>query len=75
MEEPVVFLHGFNQDTLPALVEAVKKAARGGGIDPASIAFASSTVHNMDWKIRKLIKEVRREHETVMKRERAARDG
>jgi hypothetical protein len=75
MEGPVVFLHGFNQETLPAILGAVKKAAGEGGIDPASIAFASSTVHNMDWKIRKLIREVRREHETIMKKERAARGG
>jgi hypothetical protein len=75
MEEPVVFLHGFSGDTLLAIVGAVKKAAGDGGIDPASIAFASSTLHNMDWKIRKLIREVRREHETIMKKERAAKGG
>ena len=61
--EPVIFLHGFDQNTLFKIVDGVKKAAKEAGIDPASIAFASSTVNNMEWKIRKLIREVRKEHE------------
>jgi hypothetical protein len=72
MESPVVFMHGFDRDTLMRMVGAVKKAAGEAGIDPASIAFAASTVNNMDWKIRKLIREVRREHETIRRREQAA---
>jgi hypothetical protein len=63
MEPPVVFFHGFDKDSLFKLVEAVKAAAKETGLDPASIAFASSTVNNMEWKIRKLVREVRKEHE------------
>jgi hypothetical protein len=63
METPVIFLHGFSQEALFKIVDGIKKTAGETGIDPASIAFASSTVNNMEWKIRKLIREVRREHE------------
>jgi hypothetical protein len=63
--EPVVFLHGFSDTVLFELIKAVKKAARDGGIDPGLIAFASSTPNNMDWKIKDLIREVRREHEEL----------
>jgi hypothetical protein len=66
--EPVVFLHGFSQETLFKIVDAVKTAAKEAGVDPGSIAFASSTVNNMEWKIRKLIREVRKEHEQMRKR-------
>jgi hypothetical protein len=65
MEEPVVFLHGFGKNALFKILDAVKKAASDEGIDPASIAFASSTVNNMEWKIRKLIREVRKEHDAL----------
>jgi hypothetical protein len=61
--EPVIFLHGFSQDVIFKIVDAAKTAAKEAGVDPASIAFASSTVNNMEWKIRKLIREVRKEHE------------
>jgi hypothetical protein len=67
MESPVVFFHGFDRDRLFKMVEAVKTAAKETGLDPASIAFASSTVNNMEWKIRKLIREVRKEHEHMSK--------
>jgi hypothetical protein len=62
-EEPVVFLHGFEGDALMAIIQAVKKAAPRAGIDPAAIAFASSTPTNREWKIKDLIREVRQEHE------------
>jgi hypothetical protein len=65
MESPVVFFHGLDRDRLFKMVEAVKAAAKETGLDPASIAFASSTVNNMEWKIRKLIREVRKEHERM----------
>ena len=70
--EPVIFIHGLSGDALFAVVDAVKRAASEQGVDPASIAFASSTLNNMDWKIRKLIKEVRREHEMIGRKERGA---
>jgi hypothetical protein len=69
MESPVVFFHGFDRDRLFKIVEAVKTAAKETGLDPASIAFASSTVNNMEWKIRKLIREVRKEHEYMSRKE------
>jgi hypothetical protein len=65
VETPVVFLHGFSRETMFKVVDAVKAAAKEEGLDPASIAFASSTVNNMEWKIRKLIREVRKEHDTM----------
>jgi hypothetical protein len=67
MDNPVVFLHGFSEKVLFDLVEAIKRAARDGGIDPGAIVFASSTPANLDWKVRDLIREVREEH-TAMKR-------
>jgi hypothetical protein len=63
--EPVIFLHGFTREAMFKIVDAVKKAAKEADVDPASIAFASSTVNNMEWKIRKLIREVRKEHESM----------
>jgi hypothetical protein len=68
MESPVIFFHGFDHDRLFKILEAVKTAAKETGLDPASIAFASSTVNNMEWKIRKLIREVRKEHEHMGKK-------
>ncbi|MDR2021002.1 MAG: DUF3783 domain-containing protein [Treponema sp.] len=62
-EEPVVFLHGFDGDALISIIQAIKQAAPQAGIDPASIAFSSSTPTNRKWKIKDLIREVRQEHE------------
>ena len=67
--EPVIFLHGFSREIMFKIVDGIKKAAEEAGVDPASIAFASSTVNNMEWKIRKLIREVRREHEYMTRKE------
>jgi hypothetical protein len=69
MEPPVVFFHGFDNDRLFKIVDAVKTAAKETGLDPASIVFASSTVNNMEWKIRKLIREVRKEHGYMSRKE------
>jgi len=66
--EPVIFLHGFDKDTLFKLIDGIKKTAKEAGLDPASIAFASSTVNNMEWKIRKLVREVRKEHEVMARK-------
>jgi len=63
MEAPVVFLHGFTQDQLIAVMRAAKKAAAEAGMDPGAIAFASSTAANLEWKVRDLVTEVREEHE------------
>jgi hypothetical protein len=62
MDGPVVFIHGFEQKGLFAVIDAAKKAAQEAGIDPSSIAFASSTPVNMEWKVKNLIRAVRREH-------------
>ena len=66
--EPVVFLHGFDQETLFKVIDSVKKTAKEAGLDSSSIAFASSTVNNMEWKIRKLIREVRKEHDLLARK-------
>lgn len=75
MDNPVVFLHGFSDTLLFDMVKAVKKAARETGIDPDSIAFASSTPVNMEWKIKDLIRELRQEHKMVTQKESEKRDG
>ncbi|GHT83256.1 hypothetical protein FACS1894137_03900 [Spirochaetia bacterium] len=60
--EPVVLLHGFSDDALLAAVRAVKAAAAEAGMDPGSIAFSASTPTNLEWKVRALIRELRKEH-------------
>jgi hypothetical protein len=65
--EPVVFLHGFEEDSLLAVVRAIKAAAAEAGMDAGSIAFAASTPVNLEWKIKALIREVRKEHEHFQK--------
>jgi uncharacterized protein YqgV (UPF0045/DUF77 family) len=65
MDNPVVFLHGFSETALFDMVKAVKNAAREANIDPESIAFASSTPTNMEWKIKNLVRAVRQEHEMM----------
>jgi hypothetical protein len=67
-EEPVVFLHGFEGDALMTIIQAVKQAAPQAGIDPADIAFASSTPTNREWKVRNLIREIRKEHTYLLKK-------
>jgi hypothetical protein len=64
-ENPVIFLHGFEQETIFKIMRAVKKAAEEAGINSASIAFASSTPYNQEWKVKSLIREVRREHTAI----------
>jgi hypothetical protein len=61
--DPVVFLHGFEGNTLLYMVKALKKAASEAGLDAANIAFTSSTPTNLEWKVKALVREVRREHE------------
>jgi hypothetical protein len=62
-EEPVILLHGFEGNTLMYMVKALKKAAAGAGLDAANIAFTSSTPTNLNWTVKALIQEVRREHD------------
>ncbi|MDR2094060.1 MAG: DUF3783 domain-containing protein [Treponema sp.] len=63
MNGPVVFLHGFEEQALFSIVDAVKKAASAAGLDPANIAFSTSTPKNREWLVKKLLAEVRREHD------------
>ncbi|MDL2229122.1 DUF3783 domain-containing protein [Treponema sp. OttesenSCG-928-L16] len=63
MNEPVIFLHGFSREQLIAVMRAAKKAAAEAGMEPSSIAFASSTPNNLGWTVKDLIREVREEHE------------
>jgi ABC-type uncharacterized transport system substrate-binding protein len=65
MDNPVILIHGFEHETLIAIVRAVKKAAADAGVDPASIAFASSTAANIEWKVKDLIREVQQEHRAI----------
>jgi ABC-type uncharacterized transport system substrate-binding protein len=60
--DPVVVLHGFEDDALLAVVRAVKAAATEAGMDGANIAFSASTPINLEWKLKALIREVRKEH-------------
>jgi hypothetical protein len=62
MATPVVLLHGFSNDQALALLRAVKRAAPEAGLDPAGIAFATSTPTNLDWKLGDLVEEVAGEH-------------
>ena len=66
--EPVIFLHGFDQETMFKIIDGIKKTAKETGLDPASIAFSSSTPNNMEWKIRKLVREVRKEHDYMTRK-------
>lgn len=63
MEKPVVLLHGFSREQLLPIMRAAKAAAAQTGLDPADIAFTSSTPTNLEWKLKDLIQEVREEHE------------
>jgi hypothetical protein len=63
MNGPIVFLHGFEEDTLFSIIDAVKKAAANAGLDPADIAFSTSTPKNREWLVKKLLAEVCREHD------------
>ncbi|MDR3123739.1 MAG: DUF3783 domain-containing protein [Treponema sp.] len=67
--DPVVFLHGFNDETLMAVVHAVQAAAAKAGMDSGNIAFTTSTPVNLNWKVKALIREVRKEHDHFRKAE------
>jgi hypothetical protein len=69
--DPVVFLHGFEDEALLAVVRAVKAAAAEAGMDGKNIAFTSSTPVNLEWKLKALIREVRKEHDHFRKAEEA----
>jgi hypothetical protein len=61
-QDPVVFLHGFEDEALMAAVRAIKAAAAEAGMDSENIAFTTSTPVNLEWKMKALIREVRKEH-------------
>jgi pseudouridine-5'-phosphate glycosidase len=61
-QEPVVVLHGFPDEALMAAVRAVKAAVAEAGMDAGAIAFTTSTPTNLEWKVKALIREVRKEH-------------
>ena len=67
--DPVVFLHGFEDEALIAVVRAVKAAAAEAGMDSGNIAFTASTPVNLEWKTKALIREVRKEHDHFRKAE------
>ena len=61
-QEPVVLLHGFPDEALLPAIHAVKAAAAEAGMDAGAIAFTTSTPTNLEWKVKALIREVRKEH-------------
>ncbi|MDR0598402.1 MAG: DUF3783 domain-containing protein [Treponema sp.] len=61
--DPVVFLHGFKDEALLTVVRAVRAAAAEAGMDGGNIAFTTSTPVNLEWKMKALIREVRKEHD------------
>jgi hypothetical protein len=65
--DPVVFLHGFEDEALMAVVRAVKAAAAEAGMDGKNIAFTTSTPVNLEWKMKALIRAVRKEHDYFQK--------
>jgi hypothetical protein len=69
-QEPVVLLHGFEDETLMPIIRAVKAAAAEAGLDPGNIAFTISTPTNREWKLKALIREVRKEHSHFQNRDR-----
>jgi hypothetical protein len=50
-----------------AAVRAVKAAAAEAGMDSGNIAFTTSTPVNLEWKMKALIREVRKEHSLFRK--------
>ena len=60
--EKVIYLHGFDKKELFALVDLIKKNSE----DPKSIAFSTSTKNNLKMTLEQLIKEVRKDHKTMM---------
>jgi hypothetical protein len=57
----VVFLHGFAEGEIQAVMRAVRQAAR----DPQDIAFAMTTDSNKEWKVKVLVEHVAEEHERM----------
>ncbi len=62
MTTPVVLLHGFTDAQALALMRAAKQAAMSAGLNPADIAFATSTPTNLEWKLSELVVELAEEH-------------
>jgi len=60
--EKVIYLHGFDKKELFALVDLIKKNSD----DPKSIAFSTSTKNNLKMRLEDLIREVRKDHKTMM---------
>lgn len=67
MDTPVVLMHGFSSDQAIAIMRAARKAAQEAGADPASIAFATTTATNLEWKVKDFVQEVSQEHEYMKK--------
>jgi len=60
--EKVIYLHGFDKKELFALVGLIKK----NSVDPKAIAFSTSTKNNLKMTVEDLIREVRKDHKTMM---------
>ncbi|MFA6508009.1 MAG: DUF3783 domain-containing protein [Treponemataceae bacterium] len=65
MKAPVVLLHGFTKEQVLVLLRASKRAAAELGLDPASIAFATTTPTNIEWTVEDLLEHVAQEHECM----------
>ncbi len=63
MSQKIVILHGFEAEEAVAVMRAVKAAL------PAArdAAFATSTPHNLEWKLKELVEHVTEEHEAFLR--------
>ncbi len=62
-DHKVVFLHGFSQEEISRIMKGVRSVAA----DPGSVAFCMSTMNNLEWKVKDLLKDVAEEHEYMKK--------
>ena len=58
MNTRIVVLHGFEEEAMLAVMRAVKGALP----DPGSVAFASTTPTNLEWKVGDLVEHIGEEH-------------
>ena len=62
-DERLIFMHGFEREDVLKILRAIKTLVD----DPRGVAFTTSTPTNLEWKVKDLISEVRKEHEYMMK--------
>ena len=70
-DERVVMIHGFSREETVMVMRAVKSAVQ----DPAGVAFTTTTPTNLEWRVKELISEVRKEHEYMRNNPPGGRSG